>query len=62
MAGRLAAVVELSVVLDVNFEFVVFLDEGEEEEELKARGVSFDSRKSVSAATMPPIEWPIRTV
>lgn len=46
-------VVELSVVFDAKFE-LVFSGEG--------RRCSFASKRSVSAATIPPIEWPTRTV
>lgn len=56
--------VELTVVFNGKLEVVVFLDEGDEEEEEAAagRGWSFARRRRVSAATMPPIEWPMRTV
>jgi hypothetical protein len=53
--------VELSVVFDAKFE-LVFFSGPEVEEEDGGRGWSLASRRSVSAATMPPIEWPIRTV
>ena len=61
--GRLVLAVELRVVFDGMFEVAVFLDEGEDgEEEEAGRGWSFARRRRVSAATMPPIEWPMRTV
>lgn len=61
--GRLVLVVELRVVFDGKFEVVVFLDVGEDGDmEEAGRGWSFARRKRVSAATMPPIEWPMRTV
>lgn len=63
---------DLRVVLEAKFEFEVlfFFEEGEEVEEEKVeavleegeRGCSFARRRSVSAATMPPIECPIRMV
>jgi hypothetical protein len=53
--------VELRVVLEANVPSAGFWGEGEEEDE-EGRGCSAVSRRSVSAATMPPMEWPIRIV
>jgi hypothetical protein len=47
--------VELRVVLEANVPSAGFWGEGEEEDE-EGRGCSAVSRRSVSAATMPPME------
>ncbi len=50
------------MVFDAKFEFVLDEEEEEVEEHEEDRGCSFASRRSVSAATMPPMEWPIKIV
>lgn len=47
------------MVFDGKFEVEFLLEEGDDE---KGRGWSFASKRRVSAATIPPIEWPSKTV